>query len=139
MGFYYHCVELVPRFISRKGCGSFAYLRIDMGRIPFYFLSRYLQAALTMIEKPKRKNAPAIISMDSTNEQSLLKSDSIPPIRHIAPIMLMALGTISLKLRSFSFWSNSLYRSYPDFGFSSIINKVLHEVTNSCGVMQLYA
>lgn len=84
------------------------------------YSSRYLLAALTMIEKPKRKNEPAMMASDSMGEQSLPNNDNTPPKRHIAPIMLMALGTMLWSLRDSFFSINSLYRSYPDLGFSSI-------------------
>lgn len=121
------------------GVALVAFIRIDMERTPSYCLSRYLHAALTMIEKPKRKNEPAIMASDSMGEQSLPNNDSTPPIRQIAPIMPMALGTMLRSLRDSFFSINSLYRSYPDLGFSSIIHKFLHKVTNSCGAMQLCA
>lgn len=70
-----------------------------MKRIPSYCLPRYLQAALTMIEKPKRKNDTAIMASDSMGEQSLPNNDSTPPIRQIAPIIPIALGTMLMSLR----------------------------------------
>jgi hypothetical protein len=47
------------------------------------------------------------------------------------------LGTMLRSLRDSFFSINSLYRSYPDLGFSSIIHRFLRKVTNSCGAMQL--
>lgn len=101
------------------------------------YLSRYLHAALTMMEKPKRKNDPATIATDSTNEQSSLKIDNMPPKRHIAPIMPMALGTMLSGFCCFFFSSNSSYRSNPDLGFSSMTKRFWCKITNSHSAVQV--
>lgn len=100
------------------------FIRIDMERAPSYCLSRYLQVALTMIEKPKRNIAPTMQTRPSCQELSFAKKSDMPTKRHIQPIMPIAAETKSLLLR---------------IGFSSILNKFLHKVTNSCGVTRLCA
>lgn len=119
--------------------GSFAFYEYDMEIIKpncHNHFSRYFNAALTIIEKPKRKNDPAIIVRDSASEPCLPNSDNMPPKRHITPIIPMALGTMLLNLRSFSFCSNSSYLSNPDLGFSSIVTNFYCKVKQLFGMKQ---
>ena len=95
------------------------------------YLSRYFCAACTMIEKPKKKNEPAMRAKASTTVRDLENIPNIPQTRDIAPIMLMALGTRSL-CDCFSLLAISFYRSYPDLGFSSIVNGFWHKVRTFC-------
>ncbi len=72
-------------------CSAFLF-RMTMERTisnPPHYSSRYFNAALTIIEKPNKKNEPAISSIDSASEKNLLKIDSMPPVpqQHTAALL----------------------------------------------------
>lgn len=119
-------------------CSAFLF-RMTMERTisnPPHYSSRYFNAALTIIEKPNKKNEPAINPIDSASEKNLAKIDSMPLNKHTAPITLIALGTRLLSSCLLFFSINSSYRSYPDLGFSSIVINFYRKITEFFGMAQ---